>query len=109
VPALGRRVLAYAPSVTGLARQLALVHLYYNFCLPHAALRQPGKGQSQQECAPAMAVRLTDRVWRLEELLLIRGHRPQVQVGAKGLAAQLPPAWRMKIALSASIGQVRQG
>ena len=72
VPALGRRVLAYAQSETGLSRQLALVHLYYNFCLPHTTLRQPGKGRRQQEQTPAIAVGLTDRVWRLEELLLIR-------------------------------------
>jgi hypothetical protein len=72
VPALGRRVLAYAQSETGLSRQLALVYLYYNFALPHAALRQPGKGRRQQERTPAMALGLTDRIWRLEELLLIR-------------------------------------
>jgi IS1 family transposase len=71
VPALGRRVLAYAQSETGLSRQLALVYLYYNFSLPHAALRQPGKGRRQMERTPAMALGLTDRVWGLEELLLL--------------------------------------
>lgn len=72
VPALGRRVLAYAQSEAGLSRQLALVHLYYNFCLPHAALRQPGKEPRQQERTPAMALGLTHQVWRLEALLLFR-------------------------------------
>lgn len=72
VPALGRWVLAYAQSETGLSRQLALVYLYYNFSLSHTTLRQPGKGRRQQEKTPAMALGLTDRVWRLEELLLIR-------------------------------------
>jgi IS1 family transposase len=72
VPALGRRVLAYAQSEAGLSRQLALVYLYYNYSLPHAALRQPGQGRRQQDRTPAMAVGLTDRVWRLDELLLIR-------------------------------------
>lgn len=72
VPALGRRVLAYAQTETGLSRQLALVYLYYNFCLPHTTLRQSGKGRRQQERTPAMAIGLSDRVWRLEELLLIR-------------------------------------
>lgn len=72
VSALGRRVLAYAQTEAGLSRQLALVYLYYNFALPHAALRQPGQERRQQERAPAMALGLTDCVWRLEELLLIR-------------------------------------
>lgn len=72
VPALGRRVLAYAQSEAGLSRQLALVYLYYNFSLPHSALRQAGPGRRQVERTPAMALGLTDRVWGLEELLLIR-------------------------------------
>ena len=71
-PALGQRVLAYAQSETGRSRQLALVYLYYNFSLPHTALPQPGKARHQQERTQAMAVGLTNRVWRLEELLLIR-------------------------------------
>jgi hypothetical protein len=51
---------------------LALVYLYYNFSLPHSALRQAGPGRRQVERTPAMALGLTDRVWGLEELLLIR-------------------------------------
>ena len=72
VPALGRRVLAYAQSEAGLSRQLALVYLYYNFALPHSALRQAGPDRRQVERTPAMALGLTDRVWELEELLLVR-------------------------------------
>lgn len=71
VPALGRRVLAYVQSEAGLSRQLALVYLYYNFCLAHSALRQAGPARRQVERTPAMALGLTDRVWGLEELLLI--------------------------------------
>ena len=47
VPTLGRRVLAYAQSEVGLSRQLALVYLYYNSCLPHSALPQAGPGRRQ--------------------------------------------------------------
>lgn len=84
VSALGRRVLAYAQTETGLSHQLALVHLYYNFCLPHTALRQLGKERRHMERTPAMALGLTERVWRLEELLLIRvppWSRASVQLG----------------------------
>ena len=74
VPALRRRVLALARSEVGLHHQLTLVQLYYNLCLPHQGLSQAGHRQRDrsQVQTPAMALGLTDQVWRLEELLLIR-------------------------------------
>jgi hypothetical protein len=39
--AVGRRVATLCKSEDGLRQQLALYHVYYNFCLPHASLRQP--------------------------------------------------------------------
>jgi hypothetical protein len=66
----------------GLRQQLALYHVYDNFCLPHASLRQPvpqpvpthGTGSATQwrPCTPAMAAGLTDHVWTLREVLLFR-------------------------------------
>jgi len=66
----------------GLRQQLALYHIYYNFCLPHASVRQPvpqpeptnGAGSAKQwrPCTPAMAAGLTDHVWTLQEVLLFR-------------------------------------
>jgi len=63
-------------------QQLALHQVYYNFCLPHASLRQPlsqpeptkGSGSAKQwrPCTPAMAAGLTDHVWTLREVLLFR-------------------------------------
>jgi hypothetical protein len=63
-------------------QQLALYSVYYNFCLPHASLRQrlaqpvpPHSMCSAQQwrpCTPAMAAALTDRVWTLREVLLFR-------------------------------------
>ena len=57
-----------------------LYHVYYNFCLPHASLRQPvpqpiptnGTGTATQwrPGTPAMAASLTDHVWTLREVLL---------------------------------------
>ena len=54
----------------GLHQQLVLYHVYDNFCLPHASLRQPlsqplptnGTGSATQwrPCTPAMAAGLTD-------------------------------------------------
>ena len=60
-------------------QQLAVFHCYYNFCLPHASLRQPlpqpepthGSGSAMQgrPCTPAMAAGLTDHPWILRDLL----------------------------------------
>src|SRR6266487_3627395 len=40
VAAVGRRVATLCKGEEGLRQQLALYHVYYNFCLPHASLRQ---------------------------------------------------------------------
>jgi hypothetical protein len=65
-----------------LQQQLALYHVYYNFCLPHASLRLPlpqpegthGSGSAKQwrSRTPAMAAELADRVWSLREVLMFR-------------------------------------
>jgi hypothetical protein len=57
-------------------------HVYYNFVLAHASLRQPlldpeatnGSGSAKlwQPCTPALAAGLTDHVWTLQEVLLYR-------------------------------------
>jgi IS1 family transposase len=82
VAAVGRRVSTLCKGEDGLRQQLALYHVYHNFCLPHASLRQPllqpepthGRGSARQwrPCTPAMAAGLTDHVWTLREVLLFR-------------------------------------
>jgi IS1 family transposase len=82
VAAVGRRVNTLCQGEDGVRQQLALYHCYYNFCLPHASLRQPlpqpvptnGTGSAKQwrPCTPAMAAGLTDHVWSLKEVLLYR-------------------------------------
>ena len=82
VAAVGRRVSTLCKGEDGMRQQLALYHVYYNFCLPHASVRQPlpqpvptnGTGSTKQwrPCTPAMAAGLTDRVWTLREVLLYR-------------------------------------
>src|SRR5262245_15606446 len=82
VAAVGRRVTTLCKGEDGLRQQLVLYHIYYNFCLPHASLRQPltqpeptkGTGSAKQwrPCTPAMAAGLTDHVWSLREVLLYR-------------------------------------
>jgi IS1 family transposase len=82
VAAVGRRVSTLCKGEDGLRQQLALFHVYYNFCLPHASVRLPlpqpvpthGSGSATQwrPCTPAMAAGLTDRVWTLREVLLFR-------------------------------------
>jgi hypothetical protein len=80
VAAVGRRVATLCKGADGLPQQLALYHVYYNFALPHASLRQPwaepvrtygtGSAQRWRPCTPAMAAGLTDHIWTLKEVLL---------------------------------------
>jgi hypothetical protein len=82
VAAVGRRVNTLCQGEAGLQHQLALFHVYYNFVLAHGSLRQPlqapastnGRGSAKvwQPCTPAMAAGLTDHVWRLQEVLMLR-------------------------------------
>jgi IS1 family transposase len=75
VAAVGRRVSTLCKGADGLRQQVALYHVYYNCCLPHASLRQPvpqpvhthgtGSATQWQPCTPAMAAGLTDHVWTL--------------------------------------------
>ena len=80
--AVGRRVTTLCKGEAGVRQQLVLYHVYYNFCLPHASLRQPlpqpvptngmGSAKRWRPCTPAMAAGLTDHVWTLREVLLFR-------------------------------------
>jgi IS1 family transposase/transposase-like protein len=82
VAALGRKVTSLAKTENGLRNQLSLWHAYYNFCLPHSALRLPlpeplptrgnGSPKKWRQRTPAMAAGSTDRIWRMEQLLLFR-------------------------------------
>ena len=82
VAAVGRRVTTLCKHEAGLRQQLMLYQVYYNFCLPHASVRQllpqpeptHGTGSARQwrPCTPAMAAALTDHVWTLREVLLFR-------------------------------------
>jgi IS1 family transposase/transposase-like protein len=82
VAAVGRRVSTLCKGEDGLRQQLALYHVYYNFCLPHASLRRPvpqpvpthGTGSATQwrPRTPALAAGLTDHIWTLREVLLFR-------------------------------------
>jgi IS1 family transposase len=80
VAAVGRRVNTLSQGEDGLQHQLAVFHVYHNFVLPHASLRQPvpeptygtGSAKRWQPCTPAMAAGLTDHVWTLREVLLFR-------------------------------------
>jgi IS1 family transposase len=90
VAAVGRRVPTLCKHEDGLRQQLALFQTYYNFCLPHASLRQPtphpvstkgtGSAKTWQPQTPAMAAGLTDQMWNLRAVLLYRAPPwPQTQ------------------------------
>jgi len=80
--AVGRRVTTLGKGERGVRQHLALSHLYYKFCLPHASLRlllpQPaptkglGSATRWRPCTPAVAAGLTDHGWTLREVVLFR-------------------------------------
>jgi IS1 family transposase len=82
VAAVGRRVITLCKGEDGLRQQLIVFQTYHNFCLPHAALRQPlpqslptngtGSAKRWRPCTPAMANGLTDHVCSMREVLLFR-------------------------------------
>jgi hypothetical protein len=79
---LVRRGLTFSKAVKPLQWQCQLDDLYYNFCLPHRALRQKlaepqatkGSGSPKKylQRTPGMAEGLTDRRWTMMELLSLR-------------------------------------
>jgi IS1 family transposase len=85
VAAVGRRVATLCKGEDGVHQQLALYHVYDNFVLPRASLRQllaepvrtygTGSATLWRPCTPAMAAGLTDHVWSLTEVLLCRVRR----------------------------------
>jgi IS1 family transposase len=82
VATIGRRTSTLCKGEAGLRQQLAVYHVYYNFCLPHADLRRSllvpeptngaGAAKVWRPCTPAMAAGLTDHVWTLKKVLLYR-------------------------------------
>jgi hypothetical protein len=79
---LVRRSLTFSKAVEPLQGQCQLDDLYYNFCLPHQALRQKltepqatkgeGSPKKYHQRTPAMAEGLTDRRWTMLELMSFR-------------------------------------
>jgi IS1 family transposase len=82
VAAVGRRVSTLCQGEDGVRQQLALSHVYDNFCLPHASVCHPllqaepthgtGSAKRWQPRTPAMAAGLTEHVWTLREVLRFR-------------------------------------
>lgn len=72
---LTRKTITYSKEIEPLKDQMIISAAYYNYCLPHSALKQClrkntyGK-YSWQERTPAMAENLTSRALSFEELLL---------------------------------------
>ena len=80
---MGRKVNAFSRAPDYLEYQLTLAFAYYHFVVPHRGLRRrlprslPTKGRNGsrkkwQPVTPAMAARLTDHVWTMDELLSLR-------------------------------------
>ena len=48
------------------AHAVSLFFMFYNYCRPHTTLT---KAKGGIKTTPAMAARLTDHVWKVEEIL----------------------------------------
>jgi transposase-like protein/IS1 family transposase len=66
---LARRTRAVARTVVRLEAGMGWVGAVYNFCTPHASLRERA-GKAMRDRTPAMTAGLTRRCWSVRELLL---------------------------------------
>jgi hypothetical protein len=65
-----RKTLGFSKTLRNHKLALALQVAYFNFCRPHSALKIPATNTNPtQEQTPAMAQGITNRIWRVEELL----------------------------------------
>jgi IS1 family transposase len=95
---LVRRGRALARQEASLLGSLYLVGCLYNFCTPHASLRERtplGGGGRWQERTPAMAAGLTDHRWSVSELLHYRISPPPWEVRKRaGRQPKVPRVFR---------------
>ncbi len=96
--ALVRRGRALARQDASLMSSLYLVGGLYNFCTPHASLRElapSGGGRQWQERTPAMAAGLTDHCWSVSEWLHHRIPPPPWAAPQRpGRKPKVPRVWR---------------
>jgi uncharacterized membrane protein (UPF0136 family) len=96
--ALVRRGRALARQDASLMSSLYLVGGLYNFCTPHASLRElapAGGGRQWQERTPAMAAGLTDHAWSVSEWLQHRIPPPPWEPPKRpGRKPKAPRVWR---------------
>src|SRR5205823_10901779 len=89
VAAIGRRVSTLCKGEEGLRQQVAVYHVYYNFCLPHSSLRQAlplplptngtGSAKHWRPQTPAMAGSCTSRVRVMRRDLSSPVHAPSTR------------------------------
>lgn len=60
---------AFSKKAANHAHAVSLYFFYYNFCRPHQTLTE--NHPNRYRTTPAMAAGLTDRVWRVEDLLVL--------------------------------------
>lgn len=71
---LVRKTLAFSKELTNLTTHINFYQAWYNFVKPHLSLRTKSTVPSRKwdKRTPAMAAKLTDHIWTIEELMTYR-------------------------------------
>jgi IS1 family transposase len=66
---ISRKTIGFSKKIDGLRKQMNLYFANYNFCRGHRSLKQLNSAGKIEICTPAKYCDLTERNWKLKELL----------------------------------------
>ncbi len=82
---LTRLTLGYSKKLANLKLAMAMFVAHYNFCRPHSSLSKAG----QPKRTPAMAAGITNRIWKITDLLELSGDGQNQPLGVESKPASL--------------------
>lgn len=86
---------AFSKKVDNLACALAFHFMYYNFCRIHQSLR----------VTPAMAAKVTNKLWEIEDIVALLGDKPKVVIKRKRRAKRAKVNLRNRLFPYLSVSQ----
>lgn len=78
---------AFSKKVENLACAVALHFMYYNFCRVHQTLG----------ITPAMAAQITDRVWKIDDIVALLGEEPKGNIKRQRSKGKIKPSFRNRL------------